>query len=209
MPDPRTPRNTTRAMRDDPAENLMLLAESLGTGSPGSFIERQEVAGQREMVNSDVIPTEMLDCTEGDLTALGFGLGPVVDGDPLFRCVTLPTGWKREGSDHDMWSFIVDSDGYRRCSVFYKAAFYDRKAHISIDTVYSYVSHCLYEGTTPVVKGNWATRAAVLEEIEKARVYHQEKVDFWAEHDRPQYVSEHTEKVERCDEFKAAVERAS
>lgn len=99
------------------------------------YIENMEAAGQRQVVESDVIPTELLRCTDDDLTALGFTLGDPVEDDPLFRHATLPEGWCREGSDHDMWSYIVDGEGKRRVAIFYKAAFYDRKAHLSLDQV--------------------------------------------------------------------------
>jgi hypothetical protein len=140
MTESRSPRDTTRAFREDPAESLLALAVGLTEGNMDSYIGAQESAGQREMVSSDVIPAELNGCTEADLIALGFVLGGPVEGDPLFRYATLPPGWKREGSDHDMWSYIRDGDGYRRCSVFYKAAFYDRKAHLGIETVKGYIS---------------------------------------------------------------------
>ena len=44
----------------------------------------------------------------------------------------LPEGWKREASYHPMWSHIVDGAGKQRVSIFYKAASYDRKAHMSL-----------------------------------------------------------------------------
>lgn len=211
MSDPRTPRNTTRAMRKDSAESLLLLAEGMATGSPASFIGRQEAAGQREMVNSTVIPTELIGCTEGDLVALGFELGPIVEGDPLFRQATLPEGWTREGSDHAMWSHIVDPDAYHRCAIFYKAAFYDRRAHLSVETVYGYVGTCLYENRTPEVRGNWATREAVLAAIAEHRAYQAEKVAFWTdEHpeapNAARWAAEHAEKVAICDRLEAALE---
>lgn len=160
MNDRRIPRNTTAAMNDE-AEALLFFATAL-SGGPSAAIEGQEAAGQQEMVNSTVIPTEVLHSTEQDLVALGFTLGPTVDGDPLFREATLPAGWKREGSDHNMWSYIVDPLGRRRCSVFYKAAFYDRKAHISVTSIYGYVQECLYDDQVPVLDDSWATRDQVL-----------------------------------------------
>jgi hypothetical protein len=34
-----------------------------------------------------------------------------------------------------MWSQLVDAEGVPRVAIFYKAAFYDRKAHMSFDQV--------------------------------------------------------------------------
>lgn len=121
------PDNTTARARRDP---LGTLAE-IAVGGP----ELQEARGQAEIARSEVIPTDMGGHTEEEFVALGFKLGPVVDGDPIFRRAELPEGWRREGSSHAMWSYIVDGDGYERCSIFYKAAFYDRSAHIVINAV--------------------------------------------------------------------------
>ena len=63
--------------------------------------------------------------------------------DDLFVEVTLPAGWKKEATDHSMWSKLVDDKGRERASIFYKAAFYDRDAHINITQRF----HCM---TQPV-----------------------------------------------------------
>lgn len=125
----RRPRDT---QREDP---LLILAQAMGSvsrgGKPSDFIEEQEAQGQREMVNSDVLPIRINGGTKEDFEALGFVFE---DGkiDDLFRPATLPMGWKREGSDHDMWSYIVDETGAQRVAIFYKAAFYDRDAFMSL-----------------------------------------------------------------------------
>jgi hypothetical protein len=36
-----------------------------------------------------------------------------------------------------MWSYILDDKGRERCAIFYKAAFYDRRAHLSISARYT------------------------------------------------------------------------
>ncbi|MEV4179894.1 hypothetical protein AB0J28_00425 [Streptosporangium canum] len=150
-----TPYNTSKV---DP---LLLLADAMGPGGSSAAIERQERQGQTELLNSTVIPTTLNSGSEEELTALGFKLGDQVSGDRLFRHAELPAGWKREGTDHAMWSYIVDDLGRRRCSVFYKAAFYDRDAFLNVETVYGYVGHCLAEKTNPVLDDVWATRDAV------------------------------------------------
>lgn len=121
------PTNTTRETKENPLGFLMQAM----TSEPGDAVLMQESQGQREVVNSSVIPTDMHNKHE-EFEALGFKFGEVQTDDPMWREVTLPEGWSREGSNHAMWSFIVDERGYRRCSIFYKAAFYDRSAHIGI-----------------------------------------------------------------------------
>lgn len=128
-----TPRNTSDDTRNNPL-GALLPAVILG---PSNFIEHQEAEGQREMVESTVLPTDRNRWGDGDerYTDLGFTFGEIVAGDPMFQEATLPEGWKREGSSHAMWSYIVDERGLRRCSIFYKAAFYDRSAHMSLINV--------------------------------------------------------------------------
>ncbi|MET9122960.1 hypothetical protein [Streptomyces sp. NPDC004528] len=156
-------RNTSDAMKD-PAEAMLMLAASMGPGGTDAAIEEQERAGQAQLVASEQLPTEMhSDEARADFEALGFVFGDVTPGDPLFRAATLPQGWKRESGDHPMWSYIVDERGRRRVSIFYKAAFYDRAAHMSLNSVHGYVGECGYEGKPIVTDDTWATREAVRE----------------------------------------------
>lgn len=120
--------NTTKKAHDDPAGTL---ASALAFGSSHA-IERSEAAGQAELVAPQLLPADMC----GDRAAferLGIVFGDPVDGDPLFLNATLPPGWSREGSDHAMWSYVLDERGRRRISVFYKAAFYDRRAYMKLE----------------------------------------------------------------------------
>jgi hypothetical protein len=150
-----SPYNTSKT---DP---LLLLADAMGAGGPSGSIERMEAQGQREIVNSTVLPAQFSYGSDEELVELGFKLGDKVEGDPLFRHAELPSGWAREGSDHAMWSHVVDELGRRRVNVFYKAAFYDRRADMSISTVYGYVGNCISEKRTPVLDETWATRKEV------------------------------------------------
>jgi hypothetical protein len=97
-------------------------------GNPGA-IEAQEARGQQEFVNSTQLPDQGSDnkCWE----AMGVVFGEPTPGDQLFRAATLPEGWKKVATDHAMWSDLVDDKGRVRANIFYKAAFYDRNAHIS------------------------------------------------------------------------------
>lgn len=54
--------------------------------------------------------------------------------DDLFVKAELPEGWTKEPLDHSMWSDILDGDGSKRGSIFYKGAFYDRQAHFSLNS---------------------------------------------------------------------------
>jgi hypothetical protein len=65
--------------------------------------------------------------------------------DPLFQYVEMPPGWKKQRTDHSMWSDLLDDKGRKRGSIFYKAAFYDRDAFMNLTTRYSVRRD--YEGT--------------------------------------------------------------
>ena len=108
------------------------LLHPLGAMSEGSsdYITRLEADGQQQLVNSDRLPVN----SDGDAAYLdlGFTFGEPDPSDPLFRPATLPQGWRREGSDHSMWSYIVDETGRKRVAIFYKAAFYDRDAFMRL-----------------------------------------------------------------------------
>jgi hypothetical protein len=158
-------KNTTAAMKDDPAEPLLFLAEAMAGGGQGVPIERQERDGQRQLVNSDRLPADR----RGDFEALGFTFGEPDGSDPMFCPATLPPGWNREGSDHAMWSYITDEHGRQRVAIFYKAAFYDRSAFMRLESVEWYVTkHVQYDGPL-VITDDWATRETVRAAMEQYR----------------------------------------
>ena len=161
-------RNTTRDMQD-PAEQLLMLAIAMGDGgSPSGYIEAQEAAGQRQLVNSDRLPTKVTsDGGDEPFLALGFTFGPPDKGDDLFRPATLPPGWKRQATDHAMWSKLVDEHGRERVEIFYKAAFYDRHADMRLVTHYGYLSSCLYSDQTPVLDDDWLPAPVAAAELER------------------------------------------
>jgi len=99
-------------------------------GNPRA-IEAQEKRGQQELVNSAQLPVKCPPDLKAKLTAAGVVFGSGTPGDSLFCSATLPKGWKKVGTDHDMWSHLVDDKGVKQAMIFYKAAFYDRDAFLS------------------------------------------------------------------------------
>jgi len=132
--------NTTEEVQRNPAAALV------GAMLDPRFIENMEAAGQRELVKAtDTLPSDGSD--NPAWAAAGLVFGEKVAGDPLFRKVTLPAGWKKVATDHDMWSNLLDEKGCVRGKIFYKAAFYDRKA-----TVYPQPRFCVdseFDGDYP------------------------------------------------------------
>lgn len=107
-------------------ENAMIAA------TPGG-IEAQEAQGQQDFVASETLPAE---CPREQLESLGFVFGE--NADDIFTYVQFPKGWKKEATEHSMWSDLLDDKGQKRGSIFYKAAFYDRSAHMNLDRKISY-----------------------------------------------------------------------
>lgn len=175
-------RNTSDAMKD-PAEAMLMLAASMGPGGSDQAIAEQERSGQAQLVASEQLPTDLNGCDQADFEALGFAFGDVTPGDALFRTATLPEGWRKVPSDHDTWSHIVDELGRRRVSVFYKAAFYDRKAHMNVASVSGYVDHCVNSGSDVITDATWATPNAVLTAARQSA----DRYGRWEQRDLEQY----------------------
>lgn len=132
-----TPAAVSAAARGD-MENFLVAA------TPGG-IERQEAMGQAAFVGTKgSLPSE---CPRAALEKLGFVFGEPIDD--LFISVTFPEGWRKEAADHSMWSYLLDSQGRRRGSIFYKAAFYDRSAHMSLERRYTATAQYLNADLTP------------------------------------------------------------
>ena len=111
----------------------------LDTLRPGG-IEYQEAQEQAAMVANARLPkeTQSRQSTVSDnYTAVQtifdtLGIKTLGEFDELFWNVELPKGWKIVPTDHSMWSNVVDQEERVRISVFYKGAFYDRRAHFSL-----------------------------------------------------------------------------
>jgi len=122
--------NTTEKLKN-PEHALDFLMGQLA--NPGGHpIEDMEAEGQRELLFSDVLPVDTHRDAIEDFEALGFKFGDIVEDDPIFRHAELPEGWERRAGGNSYWSHIVDTEGVERVGIFYKAAFYDRHAHMYI-----------------------------------------------------------------------------
>jgi len=117
-------------------DGMDLLFRALATGSSSDAIMGQEADGQRSFVNSETLPTDMQGNAKAVLEAAGVKFLGVVEDDPMFQYVELPKGWKKAATGHSMWSDLVDDKGRKRAGIFYKAAFYDRSAHLGVNRRY-------------------------------------------------------------------------
>ncbi len=125
MSDKKAPRNTAQEFEVQPLR-------------VGSGIPVQEEQGQRLFVGSETLPTEMDPRSDYDTKAIledaGVTFLGIVEGDDIFQFVELPAGWKKMSTNDPMWSKLIDDKGRDRATIFYKAAFYDRRAQMSLST---------------------------------------------------------------------------
>ncbi len=123
------PVNTTKQAFEDP---MGVLAEAMVVGASG-MVENEEKSGQASLVESDTLPTDISPANgKAILETAGVKFLGVVDGDALFQHVELPQGWKKVATDNPMRSKLVDDKGLVRAAIFYKAAFYDRRADMDL-----------------------------------------------------------------------------
>jgi len=125
--------------------NDFLLAAQLAGTSDG-LIEASERQGQREATSCGKSRSVMLPANleknnysrkylvKTCLESLGIGFPG--GGDDVLQPAELPPGWRLEPTDHAMWSDLIDANGNKRGSMFYKAAFYDRDAHVRLESRY-------------------------------------------------------------------------
>lgn len=147
-------------------------------GGSASAIERMEADGQRQLLESCDLPTKGSD--DPEFLRLGFTFGEPHKADPL---------------------------GRERVGVFYKAAFYDRRADMRLATVSSYVSSLLYYGGTPVLDGEWATVEAVIDAARGEIARERESLELWQ---RPDVAARQDKKYldDRIAECRASIAKA-
>lgn len=124
------PPSITNTTQQSPLLHLLGAMDDQQRRRPqGSFIEDMEAQGQRELASQTTqLPTKGSE--DPAWAKMGVIFGAAVEGDAIWRKVTLPEGWKVVPTDHSMWSNLVDAKGTKRAAIFYKAAFYDRSCHI-------------------------------------------------------------------------------
>lgn len=108
-------------------DEMEVFLEALVTGNPGQTIMNQEKRGQNTFAASEKLPIR---CPRAELEALGFVFGNPLDD--LFIACQFPSGWTKRTTDHSLWTELIDPNGNVRGSIFYKAAFYDRDAFMSL-----------------------------------------------------------------------------
>jgi hypothetical protein len=167
------------------------LANAVIASTPGG-IEQQEAAGQAELVASGAkLPKDCYGLSREQITA-ETGIVFHDDADDLFVNVTLPQGWKLKATEHSMHNDLLDENGAKRAGIFYKAAFYDRKAHMSFNRRYYW--QCDYaepQSTVTVLDRKtgatlWASEPFDCRDYDAHRA-HEAKASAWLEENFPQH----------------------
>ncbi|KKM96751.1 hypothetical protein LCGC14_1174880 [marine sediment metagenome] len=108
------------------------IESTIVASTPGG-IERQEAEGQKTFAASEELP-----CMAPWDILKEWGIVELEDHNEaflagkLFCKVKLPEGWKKQPTDHSMWTDLLDETGKKRAGIFYKAAFYDQDAFLNV-----------------------------------------------------------------------------
>lgn len=94
----------------------------------------QEAAGSAELVDADELPRQMSDECKAALIQAGVVFPDKECEDKLFVYAILPKDWKKKvpNKEDPRGIALQDQHGRMRAGIFYKAAFYDRKASMYI-----------------------------------------------------------------------------
>ena len=80
------------------------------------------------LLNPNTLPAHMERECRIELGNRFVAFGKRVPGDPYFREVIFPSGWKKVMTTHPMWAKVLDEKGHEVVALFYKPLHYDRKA---------------------------------------------------------------------------------
>lgn len=131
---------------------MSILIAAMGNSAvgrkPSDAILESEAAGQAALCAASKkaeceLPKDVDAQSREALEAAGVKFLGAVAGDAIFQRAQLPPGWEVKRTDRSMWTKLCDEKGRERASIFYKAAFYDRSARMSvscrfkIDTYYN------------------------------------------------------------------------
>lgn len=113
----------------------VLIAFTRLMAGESNVLEHIEAEGQVEAVRCIKMAKKMRPSREV-WERLGF-LFTDIPGDNVLCSAILPEGWSLKATSHSMWNDIFDENGMKRGSMFYKASFYNRSAHMDLYQRYS------------------------------------------------------------------------
>lgn len=186
--------NTSESMKKKERVRAFL-GQSMVEGSPTGAIEDQEAQGQRDVCGqASQLPIKCSEQDEAALAKAGVVFGEHCEGDDQFRHATLPEGWMILPTDHSMWSRLVDATQATRGKIFYKAAFYDRRAMLHASCRYTRECRFSDDGKTVKIRAVDGAASEVLTETEshdrddyEAYDADLKEVALWLEENFPNY----------------------
>jgi|GEM_PF-2399697 len=114
---------------------LELLARVFDGEKQGDVIEEMEKRGQLVAIgNPNVSKKQLPEEMQPDKSVyekVGFVFLECT-GDGVMQDALIPADWSVKATDHAMWNDIFDEQGRKRGNFFYKASFYDRRAHMNL-----------------------------------------------------------------------------
>lgn len=116
--------------------------------SEENVLQNIEAEGQQELIRSTKFPKDMHP-EKSVWEELGFKFKNIPDDDLLYEGI-LPNGWNIQGTEHPMWTEIIDKDNNIRGTMFYKASPYDRKAFMSLNQKYKIEQETAYNPNSVV-----------------------------------------------------------
>lgn len=131
---------------------LLILARALsGEKDVLKHIESEE---QFRAIGNVMMAKDMKPSKE-EWEKLGFSFIDV-PGDKILCNAMLPEGWSMKATSHSMSIDIIDENGMRRGSMFYKGTLYDRNANMSLLCRYAVCSNRIEDDgiTTEIYFGN-------------------------------------------------------
>jgi hypothetical protein len=141
--------------------------DAILSGDFSGAIERSEKREQSEAVKHQILPLKTNECdvpfkirNAGTTKDMEFkelseimlennkkwtrdqyekmGIKILDENDDLFLNVVLPDGWEVKPTEHSMWNDVIDENGRKRISFFYKGSFYDRDAFSNFEKRFTY-----------------------------------------------------------------------
>ena len=151
----------------DELDAFMMLFRAMSGES--NVIEHMEAEGQQRAVNNTMVAKKMRPSRQ-DWEQLGFAFSDI-SGDDVLCKATLPEGWIIVPTDHSMWNDIIDQNGRKRGSMFYKSSFYDRDAHMDLNCRYGVRSDYIGDdySTTEIYFGNDSEKLFVAGQVHRQK----------------------------------------
>ena len=105
-----------------------------GIKGEDNIVENMEKEGQQHVISNTMMARKMWPSKE-HFEQLGF-IFEDIPGDDVLCYATLPDGWSMKETDNAMCTNIIDENRVIRGSLIYKAAVYDRRAHMYLKCHY-------------------------------------------------------------------------